>query len=296
MQGAGSGGSGSGRSWVDRRRQPGGRPDRQEPALPDAHDGQVPDVQVHDVQVPDVQVHDVQVHEVLVLEDSRTHATIVSRMLDVRSPVAQEVFGTYRVTVCATVAAAVAHLARGGVDVVLCDLHVPDSSGVDTVHALRGAAPDLHNRRGFFRAAARLHDAASAGRQQLLAAFLDLNDLKVLNDTCGHAAGDEAIAGLAAALAGAVPEGGVVGRLGGDELAALLLCEGTAERFADRLDGAIAAINAQRGMPVRTSLGTAVADARSTALDDLLRAADADLYAAKARKAAEPGAVVRSTA
>lgn len=67
--------------------------------------------------------------------------------------------------------------------------------------------------------------------------YLDLNRFKLLNDTCGHAAGDRLLEALAGELAGLMPEDGVLARVGGDEFGVLLprAGRGGAEAMANQL-------------------------------------------------------------
>jgi diguanylate cyclase (GGDEF)-like protein len=80
----------------------------------------------------------------------------------------------------------------------------------------------LNNRRAFMREMSRvLHFAGRYGSQASLI-YLDLNGLKQINDTLGHAAGDAAISKVAELLKHSVRDFDVVGRLGGDEFAVVL--------------------------------------------------------------------------
>lgn len=80
----------------------------------------------------------------------------------------------------------------------------------------------VNNRRAFMRELSRvLHFAGRYGSQASLIYF-DLNGLKQINDTLGHAAGDAAISKVAELLKSNVRDFDVVGRLGGDEFAVVL--------------------------------------------------------------------------
>jgi len=83
-----------------------------------------------------------------------------------------------------------------------------------TEHELaeRDALTGLLNRAGFERRLAQLTAQASAALM-----LIDLNDLKSINDTGGHSAGDQHLVGVARALKAALPPGGLLSRWGGDE-------------------------------------------------------------------------------
>jgi diguanylate cyclase (GGDEF)-like protein len=100
---------------------------------------------------------------------------------------------------------------------------------------------DIPNRRGFERELNR--SIAYIKRYHATGAviMLDVDRLKPINDTFGHAAGDEVLKAVAAALVGMVRASDVVGRLGGDEFAVLLwnLSETDARAKAQALEQAI---------------------------------------------------------
>jgi len=115
--------------------------------------------------------------------------------------------------------------------------------------------------------------------------FLDVDDFKTVNDSLGHAVGDELLVGLARRLVSACRPGDTVARLGGDEFAILL--EGLhspdeATVVADRIIAAIETPLDVAGTVVapRCSIGIAFGSAVDSP-DDLLRNADAAMYVAK---------------
>lgn len=123
------------------------------------------------------------------------------------------------------------------------------------------------------------------GRVALL--FVDLDDFKRVNDSFGHAAGDQILCRVAERLVGAVRESDVVGRQSGDEFAVLLgpiiaddEASAAAERILRELRRPIQL--GGRSIVVGGSIGVAVSDGPGMAAEDLLLRADAAMYAAKA--------------
>ena len=127
--------------------------------------------------------------------------------------------------------------------------------------------------------------AATRDRGLVSVAYVDLDDFKEVNDTLGHAAGDELLVAVAGRLRGTLRTMDTAARLGGDEFAVLL--HGVAERsevvrIAERLLDALSEPH-ELGGQQRTalpSIGLSIADA-GTSAEDLMRQADAAMYAAK---------------
>jgi diguanylate cyclase (GGDEF)-like protein len=152
-----------------------------------------------------------------------------------------------------------------------------------TTDALTGLA----NRRSFMeRAALDLENAARHQRPLSLLA-LDIDHFKRINDTYGHAAGDQVLAALAHSLTEQLRGIDAIGRLGGEEFAVLLpetSVEG-ATQIAERLRKAIGRLRIRSGdtvIAITASLGVAVAPEGATTMAETLAAADAALYRAKA--------------
>jgi diguanylate cyclase (GGDEF)-like protein len=119
--------------------------------------------------------------------------------------------------------------------------------------------------------------------------FCDLDRFKEVNDTLGHAAGDELLRQVAARLRAAVRPGDTVGRLSGDEFAIILpglAVQDDARRLADRVDECFAEPFRLEGCDIRvgTSVGVALHDDDSHAsAEQLLREADVAMYRDKQR-------------
>jgi diguanylate cyclase (GGDEF)-like protein len=112
---------------------------------------------------------------------------------------------------------------------------------------------------------------------------LDLNGFKRINDTLGHAAGDDLLVAVASTLRQNVRAGDTIVRQGGDEFCVLLPETTAAEAavLATTLRAALAEIIAGAG-PLSTGVGIAEYPADATGIDDMLRLADARLRADKA--------------
>ncbi len=131
-------------------------------------------------------------------------------------------------------------------------------------------------------------DALSRARQAgTSVAFLmfDIDHFKKINDTFGHSAGDEAIRAVGGLFRRLLPDGAIVGRLGGEEFAVML--EGanaaTARLFAEQVRAGLRDIRIDQapGRVVTFSVGIASAADRGSKLAELMLAADRALYDAK---------------
>jgi diguanylate cyclase (GGDEF)-like protein/PAS domain S-box-containing protein len=152
--------------------------------------------------------------------------------------------------------------------------------------AQEDALTALPNRREFeARVASALTASHARGAQHALL-YLDLDHFKVVNDTCGHAAGDELLRDVARLLAAQVRQHDTVARLGGDEFGILLEnCPlEAAQKLAEKVRTAVEAFRFHHGeerFQIGISLGLAGIDAGSASVAEVLRQADSALYAAK---------------
>jgi len=136
----------------------------------------------------------------------------------------------------------------------------------------------------------RLRQAVADASVGMALLFVDLDDFKQINDTLGHAAGDEMLMAAAERLRGCVRPADLVARLGGDEFALLLagvdhhIAGEVAERLVDVLSEPL--VIDGRPMRVGASVGVVLAEACvddvNRYAEELLRSADVAMYWAKA--------------
>lgn len=143
----------------------------------------------------------------------------------------------------------------------------------------------LHDRLGRSIASARRRASA------LAVLFLDVDRFKRINDTLGHAAGDEVLQSIAGRLSACVRESDTVCRYGGDEFVVLLsevACSEDAVSSADQLLAAIAMPHrvGKQDLHITASVGVSVYPADGTDAVTLLRKADLALLRAKPGRSA----------
>lgn len=144
----------------------------------------------------------------------------------------------------------------------------------------------LFNRREFeHRVQAALADAQRSGQTHVLL-YMDLDRFKIVNDSCGHAAGDRLLANLSALIQARLRESDVFARLGGDEFGLLLM--GCNPEHGQRIAADIVAAvsdhvfhwNAQT-FSVGMSVGLTIIGRDSINVDEVLGEADSACYRAK---------------
>ena len=88
---------------------------------------------------------------------------------------------------------------------------------------IKDALTGLLNRRGFEQGIARYFTNGKLENDPIAVASIDMDGLKDINDNLGHAAGDEALKGIAHCLESVMNEGEIAARIGGDEFVAVLV-------------------------------------------------------------------------
>lgn len=130
---------------------------------------------------------------------------------------------------------------------------------LDTL-AHQDALIELPNRRGFMRQLEVLIGRVTRYGEPAAMLYVDIDGLKLINDTLGHKAGDQALIQVAELLAGGVRKGDCVARLGGDEFGILLthadeaIAEETARRLIERVAEASFACDGEV-LPLSVAIG-----------------------------------------
>jgi diguanylate cyclase (GGDEF)-like protein len=163
-------------------------------------------------------------------------------------------------------------------------------------YALRNVAitdelTEVYNRRGFEWAASRLLRHMARERRGALLLYVDVDNLKIVNDTLGHAAGDQLLKSCAWALRSACGDGAIIGRIGGDEFGLLTRLNPAESHnlLRKRIQDAIQDCNASGRFPLSMSIGAAEFDPlRPASVRALLERADQAMYLEKFSTVAPP--------
>ncbi len=148
----------------------------------------------------------------------------------------------------------------------------------------------LHNRRGFMVQAEQMLRSVRRQRRPFMLLFMDLDQLKVINDTFGHSEGNRAIVEAADVLRRCFRQSDLLARFGGDEFAALTTGSGDSDDalLRARIEGAVHAANLtpDRDYAISFSIGLLTCGAQDDAhLEELLERADQLMYHEKRLKA-----------
>lgn len=142
------------------------------------------------------------------------------------------------------------------------------------------------NRRGFQDAAEEFLNKNRQAVQKTLVAYVDMNNLKIINDRYGHEDGDFSLKVIGDMLVDVVGKNGIAGRIGGDEFACIMEYEAEDEgkQLLDEIQKKFLCFNAGSDKPynITVSVGTYVVKAAETiSLKEALALADERLYEAK---------------
>jgi diguanylate cyclase (GGDEF)-like protein/PAS domain S-box-containing protein len=144
---------------------------------------------------------------------------------------------------------------------------------------------DLFNRREFEQALIQSISRIGRYTENAVLLYMDLDNFKVVNDTCGHAAGDELLKEIAAILKGRLRDSDILARLGGDEFGAVLVqCDlDAATGIADEIRDAVHGHRyywGNQSFTIGVSIGMVPLEG-DTDMSEALRHADAACYVAK---------------
>jgi diguanylate cyclase (GGDEF)-like protein len=146
----------------------------------------------------------------------------------------------------------------------------------------------LQNRRGFL-ALAEQHLRMIQRRGAALLVYVDVDDLKSINDTYGHLVGNRALVATANILRACFRQSDILARLGGDEFCVLMTdaCKDSPPHVRKRLQQRVDFTNALSTLGFRLSLSVGMADVPAVLqppLEELLRLADMQMYEQKRNK------------
>jgi len=157
------------------------------------------------------------------------------------------------------------------------------------IHATIDAMTGLNNRRYFFELSTNLFYRAKKDKESLHAFVLDIDDFKSINDTFGHAIGDQAIKLFSKAINKHNGEKCILGRLGGDEFVMLTLGKdnNTIDDFVSHIKQNVYDIElkyANNNINITTSIGVSHLTNKINSLDELILEADNEMYKDKSKK------------
>jgi diguanylate cyclase (GGDEF)-like protein/PAS domain S-box-containing protein len=155
-----------------------------------------------------------------------------------------------------------------------------------TYQASHDALTGLVNRREFERRLREAMDAAQTGDIAHALCYLDLDRFKIVNDTCGHTAGDNMLREVATIIKDAVRDSDTAGRIGGDEFAMLLVgCP--LEKARQIADDVVRAVGDYRFVwrdkifNIGVSIGLVEIGRGGGSIEDIMSSADSACYVAK---------------
>ncbi|MDH5436631.1 MAG: EAL domain-containing protein [Gammaproteobacteria bacterium] len=144
----------------------------------------------------------------------------------------------------------------------------------------------LFNRMVFEERLAELVNNASENRKSHALCYMDLDQFKIVNDTCGHLAGDKLLQKLSKLLKETISHQDTIARLGGDEFGLLLQdCdEASVQNLVDKILNTVSNFRfayEDKIFSIGVSIGVVLIDTKTRHLDNILAAADSACYLAK---------------
>jgi len=147
----------------------------------------------------------------------------------------------------------------------------------------------LYNRRGFITLAEQQLKIAERAKKDMLLYFIDLDKMKQINDVFGHQEGDKALVEVAKILKEVFRESDIIGRMGGDEFAVLVIDAPDEARniLTNRFHNILERYNSLETRNYKLLLSIGVARYNHEAhcsLDELIKEADTHMYEEKRNK------------
>jgi diguanylate cyclase (GGDEF)-like protein len=214
-----------------------------------------------------------------------THESILAPLGNDAATVIERVINVIPVGIWIALAVALALAAVAGTAAVRSNLRARRQAGevaAVTAAALTDPLTGVLNRRGFSEVVERELGRAARYDHPLALTFVDVRGLKAVNDSEGHLAGDRLLKQVALLLRESARAHDVVGRIGGDELAVLLVEQSDegAVALTERVRAQIPKHRAALGLNSRwdVTIGTATYPRDGKTLDQLLAVADRRLY------------------
>lgn len=151
---------------------------------------------------------------------------------------------------------------------------------------LRDELTGLYNRRGFYTHAEHIIKVSKRNKDNMILFFIDVDNLKSINDTYSHQSGDDALIDTTNIIKKTFRESDIIARFGGDEFVILarLVKKSLGEKLSARFKRNLNSHNKKNIRPYKLSLSVGVAQCGSKpniSIDDLLKRADESMYKQK---------------
>ncbi len=143
------------------------------------------------------------------------------------------------------------------------------------------------NRRGFYQAAEEMLDRCRMAGETVILSYVDMNNLKIINDRFGHDDGDHALKTTSRLLTQVIGSDGIVARIGGDEYAFAYNGKLSADELSERIENSFSAFNSSSDREYNVTVSSGffrVLPTEDITLEDAMALADQDLYIAKQKK------------
>ena len=172
-------------------------------------------------------------------------------------------------------------------DKILTELHSNNLAleSMSQIDELTG----VYNRRGFYVAAGKFMKLPENNNKKMIAAFADMDNLKIVNDTYGHIEGDFSLKVISELMCDLFGKSKIIGRVGGDEFVAFEICEddNSIEKIKQRKEELVEERNRQINKPYKVDFSLGLYECtccNSYDLKEAIDKADDRLYAEKKRR------------